>query len=138
MHTAERRNTAKRYTKHTSQPSVYGLVSSSRSCLAAASSSASSRAWSGVMRASDQAFACAAPVRMRTRIMTGSGSASIAVRNRNPRRMLPVLSEIRPTTIGPMNDADLSVREKSEKNDDSCPGGTSSAYTARAYELNGP
>jgi hypothetical protein len=39
---------------------------------------------------------------------------------------------------GPTNEADLSVSEKREKKVDSCPGGMISAYTARAYELNGP
>lgn len=73
-------------------------------------------------------------------------------RNTKPKRMLPVRSEIRPTTRGPRKDADLSVSENREKNVDSCPcqatfsartvlssqseggsltGGMSSAYTAR-------
>lgn len=38
-----------------------------------------------------------------------------------PLRMLPVVSDITPTTAGPMNEADLSVRAKSEKKDDSWP-----------------
>lgn len=53
--------------------------------------------------------------------------ASIISRKRKPNRMFPETSEIRPTTAGPMNDADLSVNENSEKNVDSCPGGISSA-----------
>jgi len=37
----------------------------------------------------------------------------------NPFRIFPVISEMRPTTAGPTNDADLSVRAKREKKDDS-------------------
>jgi hypothetical protein len=40
--------------------------------------------------------------------------------------------------MGPKKLALLSVSENSEKKVDSWPGGTSSAYTARAYELKGP
>ena len=37
----------------------------------------------------------------------------------NPFRIFPVMSEMRPTTAGPTNEADLSVRAKREKKDDS-------------------
>lgn len=40
-------------------------------------------------------------------------------RKTKPRRMLPVKSEIRPTTSGPKNEADLSVKENREKKVDS-------------------
>lgn len=62
----------------------------------------------------------------------------MAARKTKPRRMLPETSEMSPTMAGPIKDADLSVREKREKKVDSWPGGMISAYTARAYELNGP
>lgn len=66
-------------------------------------------------------------------------------RKTNPFRMLPVMSDMRPTMAGPTKDADLSVRAKREKKDDSWfypsgtrqnrigerTGGISSAYTAR-------
>jgi hypothetical protein len=58
---------------------------------------------------------------------TGTGISSIARRNKNPSRMLPVISAMTPTTNGPRNEADLSVSAKREKKDDSCPGGMSSA-----------
>lgn len=75
---------------------------------------------------------------MLTRHSTGTGMASIANRNRKPSLIFPLTSEMTPTMAGPINDADLSVSEKSEKNVDSWPGGMSSAYTALEYELNGP
>lgn len=58
---------------------------------------------------------------------TGTGISSIAKRNRKPKRMFPVMSAMTPTTNGPRNDADLSVRANREKKDDSWPGGMSSA-----------
>lgn len=64
---------------------------------------------------------------MSTLRSTGTGIRSIAKRKRNPKRIFPVMSAMRPTTNGPRNDADLSVSAKREKKDDSCPGGMSSA-----------
>jgi hypothetical protein len=62
----------------------------------------------------------------------GTGSASIAVRKRNPKRIFPVEFLMAPTIMGPKKLALLSVSAKREKKVLSCPGGTSSAYTARA------
>ena len=62
-----------------------------------------------------------------TRNSTGIGTASMPAKNRKPKRMLPVLSAMNPTTKGPRKDADLSVSEYKEKKDDSRPGGMSSA-----------
>jgi hypothetical protein len=66
-------------------------------------------------------------------------------RKMNPFRIFPVMDEMRPTTAGPTNEADLSVKANREKKDDSwfCSsvtdfnkvkrytGGINSAYTAR-------
>lgn len=71
--------------------------------------------------AAAHAVASSRPRRTLTRSRTGTGKASITSRKTNPRRILPVISAITPTTAGPMKDADLSVREKREKKVDSWP-----------------
>jgi hypothetical protein len=71
--------------------------------------------------AAAHAVASSHPRRTLTRSRTGTGRASITSRKTNPRRMLPVISAMTPTTAGPMKDADLSVRENREKKVDSWP-----------------
>ena len=48
---------------------------------------------------------------------------SMTSRKRNPSLIFPVMSATSPTTNGPRNEADLSVRANSEKNVDSWPCG---------------
>jgi hypothetical protein len=67
----------------------------------------------------DQATACSLPLCALTLNKTGTGTASMISRNTKPLRMFPVVSLMRPTMAGPTNEADLSVRAKREKNDDS-------------------
>jgi hypothetical protein len=70
---------------------------------------------------SDQILACSLPGVVLTLSRTGIGIASNINKNKNPNRIFPVRSAMSPTTAGPRNDADLSVNEKREKKDDSCP-----------------
>lgn len=67
----------------------------------------------------DQRSASSLPCLARTLSRTGTGTASMTRRKMNPFRMLPVISDIRPTAAGPTKDADLSVRANREKKDDS-------------------
>ena len=67
----------------------------------------------------DHSIASSFPFLALTLRRTGTGTASMMRRNMNPLRMLPVISEMRPTMAGPTNEADLSVRANKEKNDDS-------------------
>ena len=67
----------------------------------------------------DQAIASSLPFLALTLRRTGTGTASMIRRKINPFRIFPVMSEMRPTTAGPTNEADLSVRAKREKKDDS-------------------
>jgi hypothetical protein len=70
---------------------------------------------------SDQRLASSRPASILTRRRTGIGRASITRRKRKPRRIFPVKSAIKPTMSGPRKEADLSVRAKSEKKEDSWP-----------------
>lgn len=64
-------------------------------------------------------MACSLPFCVLTLSRTGTGTASMMSRKMKPFRIFPVRSEMRPTTAGPTNEADLSVRANKEKNDDS-------------------
>lgn len=78
--------------------------------------------WSSIKRRSmAQVVPSLAPLLTSTRNRTGMGSSSMIRRKRKPRRMFPVLSAMRPTPRGPKRLADLSVKAKSEKKEDSCP-----------------
>jgi hypothetical protein len=67
----------------------------------------------------DQLIASSLPSLALTRSNTGMGRASMMRRKMNPLRIFPVVSDMRPTTAGPTNEADLSVNANKEKKDDS-------------------